>query len=369
MFWYLTLCILLLYPFLIVYAGVRWHRSAQTVALQLSCFLLWFFMAMRASSVGVDTKYYCYVFEQLSYAPLSKVFHMVTYGSRTGNWTMDFEPGYRLYNRLAGFLSHDPQMITIMNSSIIILLLYKLILKQSKNAMLSIWLYITLGVFQTEMNVARNAIAILLVYLAFQYVKKGRLWPYMITICLAATIHKSVLVFLPLYFVFRKTSPSRTRMKRLILHASLAGMGVLLFGSRLQALLPGIFGRYLTAQNIKMESLLVGGLYLFLVIFILFYMKNEERQKVFKECPIGIWMFTITMCCFGLNIGLKMAARLAALFGTYMIILIPNMVSKITDEKRRHTLILLLIIGCGVQYILRMTINNIGGTMPYSFFW
>ena len=369
MFWYLILCILISYPLLIVYAGVRWRKSAQTVALQLSCFVLWFFMAMRAPSVGVDTKYYCYIFEQLGQVPFSKVFRAVTYASPNGNWTMDFEPGYRFYNKLVSLISHDPQMITIMNSTVIILLLYKLIRKQSENAMLSIWLYITLGVFQTEMNVARNAIAILIIYLALQYVENGKKLAYALSVCLAALIHQSTLLFLPLYFFLRKPAPSSKNMRGLILFSAFIGTGILIFGARLQAIFPGIFGKYLTAQNMKMESILVGALYLVLVIFVLRFMKKEEKNRIIRECSIGIWMFTFTMSCFGLNIGLKMAARVAALFGTYMIILIPNMVSKISEEKRRHTLIVLLIAGCGIQYILRLMVNNIGGTMPYSFFW
>lgn len=46
------------------------------------------------------------------------------------------------------------------------------------NAMLSIWLYLTLGVYQTEMNVARNAIAILLGYTAFHWIKERKFAPY-----------------------------------------------------------------------------------------------------------------------------------------------------------------------------------------------
>ena len=64
-----------------------------------------------------------------------------------------------------------------------------------------------------------------------------------------------------------------------------------------------------------------------------------------------------------------MAARVAALFGTYMIIFIPDLLDKIKNEDRRIWISFLVAAGCGLQYILRLMINNIGGTLPYSFFW
>ena len=58
--------------------------------------------------------------------------------------------------------------------------------------MLSIWLYLTLGVYQTEMNVARNAIAILLGYTAFHWIKERKLAPYFLQILMAVSFHKKV---------------------------------------------------------------------------------------------------------------------------------------------------------------------------------
>ena len=55
----------MLYPFLLIIVSAGKRVSIQKVALQISCIILAFFMAFRKYTVGVDTKYYCYVFEQL----------------------------------------------------------------------------------------------------------------------------------------------------------------------------------------------------------------------------------------------------------------------------------------------------------------
>ena len=91
-------------------------------------------------------------------------------------------PGYRLLNKLLSIYLPAPQWITVANSALIIALLYRWLRRESPNAMLSIWLYLTLGVYQTEMNVARNAIAILLGYTAFHWIKERKLAPYFLQI-------------------------------------------------------------------------------------------------------------------------------------------------------------------------------------------
>ena len=80
-------------------------------------------------------------------------------------------------------------------------------------------------------------------------------------------------------------------------------------------------------------------------------------------------MLVVNLCFFGLNIGLGYASRMAALFGPYIIILIPRLLTLIPDRVRRMDTARLLMALCFVQYVLRMCINNIGGSMPYTFFW
>ena len=56
------LCLLLAYPARLCVLARRQGRSAQRVALAMSCVVLWFLMAMRAQTVGVDTKYYVCIY-------------------------------------------------------------------------------------------------------------------------------------------------------------------------------------------------------------------------------------------------------------------------------------------------------------------
>lgn len=366
---YLIICTLMVYPLLIIIITAEKRISAQKFALQIACMILVFFMAFRKYTVGVDTKYYCYVFEQLRDVSIGKVLSAVTYASPGSNWFFDFEPGYRLYNKILSYIFGSAQIITIANSCLIMGLLYILIRKSSKNYYLSIWLYVTLGIFQTDMNVARNAIAIFICYLAINRIKEKKVLKYMSLIILASLFHKTALVFIPLYFILKRPFFSGRKMRTVIAGSFGVGFVFSRVGLSIAYTLPGMLGRYLTGSNEKMESLLVGGFNAFLIIFVWLMMSRSERRDVFQKCSLGAWMFTFNLCCFGINIGLKAAARMAALFGPYIILFIPDLIDTIQNKKRKQLITLLVAAGCLIQYILRMKVNNIGGTMPYEFFW
>lgn len=368
MFWYLLICILMLYPCCIQQAGRLAHKETNRLSLRIACSILLFFMALRDISVGTDTKYYCYVFEQFADIPLSKVFSAVTFATDSETWSFDFEPGYRLHNKIWSFFCSAPQTITVVNSILIIILLYKWLEAESPSYLLSIWLYITLGLYQTQMNTTRNSIAIFMVFISMKYAHQKRFWIYTGLILLSGCIHKTALIFLPLYWIINH----RLRIRQAfgyILSAAVIGLNFNLFRSLIINVLPYRIGKYFENPNLKPEMLIVGLFYLFLVGLILIFMNQNERKQVTKLFPIGLWMFTLNLCCFGLNLGINAAARMAALFGPYIILFIPQLLSCIQCSRRRRQITGLVVLGCGAQYVLRMMINNIGGTMPYDFFF
>ena len=369
MFWYIVICILMIYPLGIIWAGKVSGKKTERVALFSACLILWFFMAMRGVYVGVDTKYYSYVFSQFDDIPLSEIFTAATYATESETWTFDFEPGYRLLNKLVSFVSVSPQAITIVNSTLIIVLLYKLICKNSPDVMLSVWLFITLGIFQTEMNVTRNAIAILLVYNALPYIHEKKFWKY-VFICLAASsFHISAIAFIPLYWLLRNTSLTIKKCVLLIVGFSLTGIFFSITGPFIRMIMPSAFDRYFVVSNEKMVSLMIGILNAGVFCICYMLLNRGERKRVFAEYSIGVCMLLMNVCFFGLNIGLGQASRMAALFGPYLIIFIPQVLSLIESDIRKKDATVLVVVLCGMQYIARLCINNIGGTMPYYFFW
>ena len=137
----------------------------------------------------------------------------------------------------------------------------------------------------------------------------------------------------------------------------------------LSSLLPDRFGKYFQGNNEKLGSLIVGVLNGGFFLLTLWLIPRKNRARVFKRERLGVMLLTINLCFFGLNIGLGDASRMAALFGPYLVILIPRMLLMIENRARRRDAATLIVLLSGIQYILRMCINNIGGTLPYAFCW
>ena len=369
MLWYLVICAMMLYPYAIARAGTLTGRSTKHIALFTACTILWFFMAFRGSRVGVDTKHYAYVFSQFRNIPFSRVFTAVTYANESESWAFDFEPGYRLANKLLSLFFSSSQAITVFNSTVILVLWYFLIKRDSPNFMLSIWLFVTLGVYQTEMNVTRNAIAILMVYNAFPYLRRGD-FPRYFGVCLFASLfHVAALVFIPVYFLVRGIRLHPKKMAMLILAFCALGIVFPLISPILSRMVPGRFSKYLQGNNEKLGSLIVGVLNGGFFLLTLWLLPKKQRSRVFARERLGVMLLTANLCFFGLNIGLGDASRMAALFGPYLVILIPRMLTLIEHRGRRADATTFLVVLSGIQYILRMCVNNIGGTLPYDFFW
>ena len=369
MLWYLVICALMLYPYAIARAGTLTGRSTKHIALFTACVTLWFFMAFRGTRVGVDTKHYAYVFSQFRNIPFSKVFTAVTYANESESWAFDFEPGYRLANKLLSLFFSSAQAITVFNSTVILVLWYHLIKRDSPNFMLSIWLFITLGIYQTEMNVTRNAIAILMVYNAFPYLRRGDLPRYLAVCVFASLFHVAALVFIPVYFLVRGVRLHPKKMAMLILGFCVLGMVFPIISPILSKLVPGRFAKYLEGNNEKLGSLIVGVLNGGFFLLTYWLLPKKRRAQVFTRERLGVMLLTVNLCFFGLNIGLGDASRMAALFGPYLVILIPRMLSMIEHRGRRAEAAAFLTVLSGIQYILRMCVNNIGGTLPYDFCW
>lgn len=369
MLWYLVICALMLYPYAIARAGDLSGRKTKHIALFFACAILWFFMAFRGIGVGVDTKHYAYVFTQFEDIPFSKVFTAVTYANESETWAFDFEPGYRLANKLVSLFFTGPQAITVFNSTLIMVLWYFLIKRDSPCFLLSVWLFITLGVYQTEMNVTRNAIAILMVYNGFSYLRKGD-FPKFLAVCVFASLfHVAALVFIPVYFLVRGFRLTKGRTLVLIGLSCVIGVIFPLISPVLSAMVPARFAKYLQGNNEKLGSLIVGVLNGGFFVLTYLLLPRSRRIRVFRRERLGVMMLVINLCFFGLNIGLADASRMAALFGPYLVILIPRMLTLIQNRGRRSEAAALIVVLSGLQYVLRMCINNIGGTLPYAFFW
>lgn len=366
---YLAICLSLLFPLYLQRRSERLDLRLERTPLALCCFILFFFFAMRGESVGVDTKHYCFVYRQFISVPLRNVFSAPIYGSSANTWEFDFEPGYRLINKLLTYLSSDGQTITIATAILIFIPLFFFVAWQSPNPWLSMWLFVTLGIYQAEMNVSRNAVAIFLCYLALPMIEQRRPILFFAVVLLASTLHQTALLFLPVYFLVRYLPLTPRRMAVIFAAALLIGLNFSVFGRMLQGVVPARYAKYFVSNNQKLVSIAVGAFDVLVLLLALLVLRREERAGLTVQDPVGSWIFLLHVGFFALALGFAAGARAAALFAPYLIVLIPQILERIQNSRRKRAAVVLIAALCFAQYAARMGINNIGGSIPYQFFW
>lgn len=365
MTWYLFITVLVFLPIFLESVANSYNRSMKQVSLFLICLILMFFMAARAPSVGIDTREYVRAFNQIKEFSFNDIFDKPIYG--LGNYVLSLEYGYKLFNWLCAFISKNEQIIIIAQSVVVIVLLFILIDKKSEYPLLSIWMYLTLGIFQTEMNISRNAIALLIFYLSIDFIIERKPIRYFLCILIAMSFHLSAVFFIPMYFLLNYSSFNKKQIVRAVVISIVVTIAVPFIREALVYFVPLRYRRYILGNVTDFSSLLVGVAYFALFCFVYIFMDKANRIETIEEDRVGTWLFLINTICFILGTTIRNGARAAALFGPYIIIYLPNLIKNGVSEEKRSRVRLAVYIVCFILYIARMMVNNIGGTMPYSF--
>lgn len=113
----------------------------------------------------------------------------------------NIEIGYIILNKIVLLFTSDYAGIFILTSFIFCYLTFKSIFDNSINVPLSILILLTGGLYFYSMNAVRQSIVTAIFLFAIKYIKEKKFIKYCFFIILAATIHKTALIFLPLYFL------------------------------------------------------------------------------------------------------------------------------------------------------------------------
>lgn len=134
-------------------------------------------------------------------------FYMHSYKTNTLTWDkIDFSGdfGFNIMQMFLQKLSADPQILILTTAIITNVLIVIVLCRYSRIIELSIYVYITSGMYTTSMNGIRQYLAAAIAFTATKYLLNGDFKKYAIIIFLASTIHQSALVLLPMFFIVRR---------------------------------------------------------------------------------------------------------------------------------------------------------------------
>lgn len=164
----------------------RFEISLKTIV-QFIILMLMFLLAMlRDANIGTDYKNYIRLLTTLRWVDWKE---LITYSQTSG-----LEIGFVFFSKIVLFFSDQISFVFGFWYCLLFLLLNRFINQFSTRAMSSLYIFLTLSMYNQSFNILRQYIALALFLYAFEFLVKGKILKYILLVVLAGSIHISVFI-------------------------------------------------------------------------------------------------------------------------------------------------------------------------------
>ncbi len=262
----------------------------------------------------------------------------------------DTDIGFWFLNYILTLFTKNNQALIWICAIITNFLIVKNLYKYSNYFNFTLFLYITLGIYLGSFNIMRQYLAAAILFQGINYVIDKKMFKYIICVLIAASFHFSALIMLPMYWIVHIKNK-----KKLYFIISIIGIIFFIAFSPIIGKLGVLFNKLLSYQEqYESRELRVSVIRILVIVLPIFLMITQYKKIISKDPKLEI-MFVysfINMIFMLCSYKYLYISRLYPYFGLYDIILIPELIYLIKNQKNR--IIILLII-----YILYFTFGYI----------
>ena len=250
--------------------------------------------------------------------------------------------------------------------------IYKFSFKYSRYPELSIFLYLTLGLFYTSFAVIRQFLALSIILFSIKYILDRNFLKYLIVIILASSFHKTSIFMIIIYFINPK-SLFKNKYYILIFSiiSSMFSMKIVTIMIEILSMLGIDYSSYLYKSYLNHGSnlmhVLVQGIIVFWLLIFYKYIKDyiDRENKITNIISLSYVCISISLIIMIFSSKIDLISRINLYFSLFNIITIPY-VLKFFRPKSRYIVILLIIIELLIYtyFILKFRTTNI--IVPYQ---
>ncbi|MZQ83644.1 EpsG family protein [Paenibacillus sp. 5J-6] len=253
------------------------------------------------------------------------------------------EKGFIFLQLLLNKITPDPQILifttALLTNALIVMVLYR----YSKLFELSIYTYITSGLYIISMNGMRQFLAGAILFAGTKYLMEGNWKRYMLLVLLASSIHQSALILIPIYFIVRRKAWTKTTML-LLAAAIFAAIGYNQISSVIFESV-GDYGQYQDFQE--------GGANIIRVVvqtapLLVAYFGRKKLRELFPKSDYIVNMALLGSIFMIISLQNWIFARFIIYFGLYNVIILSWVVHLFV--KREQKLIYYVLLICYLAY-------------------
>lgn len=336
--------------------NTRSKANAKTFMTLVSIALI-FILGLRSRYVGtMDTYFYCMAFD--SAKGISSLYLFLDFKEVFDSFFLFSEAGFHTYTWLAAQILPGAQWFLLLSTAIIVICTAIFIWKNSDDITLSWIVFICLGSMTFTMNGMRQAFAMSICLLAYEYVKRKKLFPFLIVVLIAILFHKSAMFFVVVYLM--------KNIKLNFKSVSLLASGVLLFflsSNILASFYDSMTGEdYAAGESFESGGTVTILIYLMAIILTLVFSKRLKETEVFLLFALVVIGFSVYLARF---ISTQVYERISYYFAYFLIVLFPAIFKDLKSKDRQIVSFLFVLCAIGL-YAYRIS----GGVFAnFELFW
>lgn len=255
----------------------------------------------------------------------------------THEFTWDFilsqkDVGFGFLQMILKFYTNNAQILIFTTAAITNVFIILVLFRYSRLFELSIYYYITSGLFLVSMNGLRQFLAAAIVFGATKFLIERSWHKYILVIIFASTLHISALVLIPIYFFVKYRAWSKATLV-LLSFAFLIALGFEWFSSFLFSTIKGTqYGDY---QNFAEGGANFLRVAVSSVPILVAYIGREKLRRIFPESDYIVNLSLIGLAIMVIATQNWIFARLAIYFQLYQIILVGWIVKLFNERQQR----------------------------------
>lgn len=286
----------------------------------LSFILLVITSGFRELDLGNDTQVYCNFFDRVKNINIS-ILSIKT----------SFEIGFVLFTYLLSRIA-TTRIFILCISTITLFFIIKSIYDNSNNIYMSIFLFLGLRFFFESMNVLREFIAIALIMYGFKYVRKKCFFKYFMVVICAVLFHFSAIIAIAIYPIYNMKKGKKTKI--------ILGIATIAITVLIEPLCDTLI-KFIPKYSIyisRINSFEIYNILKTLFYFLIYYIVMLERKKQHSEELEKFGNLIFLMLCINLlSVKMNIIERVAHYINILIVIVIPNVISGMSNKKKRIT--------------------------------
>lgn len=283
-------------------------------------------------------------------------FYMHTYNINDFTWdyiSAQDDIGFGILQMILKSYSQDPQILIFTTAFVTNLLIILVFYKYSKVVELSIYVYITGGLFLVTMNGIRQCLAAAIIFSATKFLIEGNKVKYILVVVFASFFHQSALVLIPVYFLVRFKPWTKATLV-LLVFSVLIVIGFSTFSTLLfSAIEDSQYGVYSSFDEGGASVIRV---LVFAAPIVIAFFGREKLREVFPQSDVFVNMALVGLCFMIISTANWIFARFNIYFELYQLVLV-SWILQVFKEKDRKLVYYILLVLYFAYYYFESVIN------------